>query len=103
MFRILVIAALFALALPTLVMAQAPDPHRRPAARPAARPGPPRPPPGRPAFVPHGPPGRGPAGVGPRGPIPRPPRPLARARWPGHCPGGFGIPGPGVTPGHLQS
>jgi len=102
MFRILVIAALFALALPTLVMAQAPDPHRRPAARPAARPGPPRPPPGRPAFVPHGPPGRGPAVVGPRGPIPGPHGPVIGVHGPVYGPGQFSFRGHDFNRVHLN-
>jgi hypothetical protein len=73
MLRLLAIAALFALALPTLAMAQHEEEHRPP---PHPGPGPGvahPPPPGRPAFVPRGPAGpvvgapRGP--YGPHGPV----------------------------------
>ena len=60
--RAITVAAILALALPTLVMAQEHDEHGRPAARPGA-------PPGRPAGRPPGPPARS---FAPHGPVPGP-------------------------------
>jgi Nickel/cobalt transporter regulator len=74
MLRVFAIAATFALALPTLALAQAPEQHR-----PAGRPGPARPAP-RAAVVPHGPAPHGPAPrvVGHPGPVVRPGGPVVR-------------------------
>jgi len=65
MLRALAVAAMFALAVPTLAAAQPHDEHHRPPGRPP----PGRPPTGRPAGAPHGPMGPGPHGAM-RGPGP---------------------------------
>jgi len=87
----LAIAAIFALALPTLAMVE--EEHPGGAPHPQARPAPPHPagpPPGaRPAVVPHGPP------PGPRGPPPGPHGPMVSPH-PGPGPAVVGPhPGPG--------
>lgn len=85
MLRAFAIAAMFALAAPTMAAAQGGPPEHHPGGRP-----PPGHPPGRPAFVPHGPPG-GPHMAGPMHPGPMHPGPFH--------PGPF-HPGPFVFHGH---
>lgn len=79
MLRRFAIAAMFAIAVPTIAMAQGGPPDHHPGGRPP----PGHPPGGHPAFVPHGPPG-GPHMAGPMHPGPGP---------------GFHGPGPGFHPG----
>jgi len=107
MFRMLAIAAIFALALPTLAMAEEEHPPGKP--RPAApHPGGAPPPGARPAFVPHGPPpGAPPHGPvpGPRGPMvgPHPgPGPAVVGPHPGPGPAVFGPHGPVYGPGQFS-
>jgi hypothetical protein len=107
MLRLLAIAAMFALAVPTLAVAQEEHPPPGPP-HPAAAPHPPGPPPGGPphpgpAFAPHGP-TAGPIHPGPPGP-PRPGAPGPAFAHPGGPPfpphpgtAGFAGP-PGGPPG----
>jgi len=97
MFRMLAIAALLALVLPTLALAEEEHPGKpRPAARPAAPPHPGGPPPGaRPAFVPHGP------VPGPHGPVPGPHGPMVGPH-PGPGPVVVGPHGPVYGPGRFS-
>ncbi len=102
MFRMLAIATLLALALPTLAMAQPheEEEHRRPPPGPG---GPPHPPPPRPAFVPHGPPAHGPV-VGPHpGPMAGPhPGPVIGPHGPLYGPGQFSFRGHNFNRVHLN-
>jgi hypothetical protein len=87
MLRAITVAAILALGLPTLAMAQQPPPHGRPAARPG--------PPGRPAGRPPGPPARS---FAPHGPVPGPhPGPMV-----GPHPGPMVGPHPGMGGPHPQ-
>lgn len=112
MFRTLAIAALFALAAPTLAAAE--EPHPGPGHPPPARAVPhPGPPPGaRPAVVPHGPPPGGvhpalrPAFVphpgGPPGPVGGPHGPIVGVHGPVIGPGRFSFRGHDFERVHIR-